>query len=83
MQPFGLLPNHIIGKASIKELKRRFNDANIIPIDYDPSASEVNQINRIKLMLSKAFNNMNNNEITFIDLNNYNSKKLVKIMKNV
>ena len=75
MQPFGCLPNHIIGKGSIKELKRRFNDANIIPIDYDPSASEVNQINRIKLMLSKAFNTMNNNEMTLIDLNNYNSKK--------
>lgn len=61
MQPFGCLPNHIIGKGSIKELKRRYKDANIIPIDYDPSASEVNQINRIKLMLSKAFKTMNNN----------------------
>ena len=75
MQPFGCLPNHIIGKGSIKELKRRFKDANIIPIDYDPSASEVNQINRIKLMLSKAFNTMNNNEITCIELNNCKDKK--------
>ena len=76
MQPFGCLPNHIIGKGSIKELKRRYKDANIIPIDYDPSASEVNQINRIKLMLSKAFNVMNNKEMTYIDLNNYKTKKI-------
>ncbi|MDR0879199.1 MAG: 2-hydroxyacyl-CoA dehydratase [Clostridioides sp.] len=58
MQPFGCLPNHIIGKGSIKELKRIYENANIIPIDYDPSASEVNQLNRIKLMLSKAFKNL-------------------------
>ncbi|GAA0236097.1 2-hydroxyacyl-CoA dehydratase [Metaclostridioides mangenotii] len=58
MQPFGCLPNHIIGKGSIKELKRLYKNANIIPIDYDPSASEVNQLNRIKLMLSTAFRNL-------------------------
>ena len=78
MQPFGCLPNHIIGKGSIKELKRRYKNANIIPIDYDPSASEVNQINRIKLMLSKAFKNMEDeeyNEMTFIDLNEYKANK--------
>ncbi|HBI91786.1 MAG TPA: 2-hydroxyglutaryl-CoA dehydratase [Terrisporobacter glycolicus] len=75
MQPFGCLPNHIIGKGSIKELKRRYKDANIIPIDYDPSASEVNQINRIKLMLSKAFNTMDKNEMTKIDINDYKSEE--------
>lgn len=58
MQPFGCLPNHIIGKGSIKELKRVYKKANIVPIDYDPSASEVNQLNRIKLMMSTAFKNM-------------------------
>ncbi|MEG0844517.1 MAG: acyl-CoA dehydratase activase-related protein [Romboutsia sp.] len=58
MQPFGCLPNHIIGKGSIKELKRIYKNSNIIPIDYDPSASEVNQLNRIKLMLSNAFKNI-------------------------
>lgn len=58
MQPFGCLPNHITGKGQIKELKRIYKDANIIPIDYDPSASETNQLNRIKLMLSTAFANM-------------------------
>ncbi|MGL6105316.1 acyl-CoA dehydratase activase-related protein [Romboutsia sp.] len=60
MQPFGCLPNHITGKGSIKELKRINKNANIIPIDYDPSASETNQLNRIKLMLSNAFKNINN-----------------------
>ena len=62
MQPFGCLPNHIIGKGPIKELKARYPKANIIPIDYDPSASEVNQVNRIKLMLSRAFKNLNDSE---------------------
>ncbi|MEG2194294.1 MAG: acyl-CoA dehydratase activase-related protein [Terrisporobacter sp.] len=75
MQPFGCLPNHIIGKGSIKELKRIYKNANIIPIDYDPSASEVNQINRIKLMLSKAFKTMENDEITYIKLNEYTAKE--------
>jgi predicted nucleotide-binding protein (sugar kinase/HSP70/actin superfamily) len=54
MQPFACLPNHVVGKGVIKELRNRSPKANIIPIDYDPGASEVNQINRIKLMLSAA-----------------------------
>lgn len=54
MQPFGCLPNHITGKGLLKELKHRFPRANIIALDYDPGASEVNQINRIKLMMSVA-----------------------------
>lgn len=54
MQPFGCLPNHITGKGVIKELKRRFPTANIAAVDYDAGASEVNQINRIKLMMSVA-----------------------------
>ncbi|MBO3444851.1 2-hydroxyacyl-CoA dehydratase [Clostridium sp. CCUG 7971] len=58
MQPFGCLPNHITGKGQIKELKRVYENANIIPIDYDPSASKTNQLNRIKLMLSTAFKNI-------------------------
>lgn len=52
MQPFGCLPNHIVGKGFIKEIKKRFPTANIIAVDYDPGASETNQINRIKLMMS-------------------------------
>ncbi|MDR1857755.1 MAG: acyl-CoA dehydratase activase-related protein [Desulfovibrio sp.] len=54
MQPFGCLPNHITGKGLLKELKHRYPNANIIALDYDPGASEVNQINRIKLMMSMA-----------------------------
>lgn len=55
LQPFGCLPNHITGKGMIKELRTSYPLSNIAPIDYDPGASEVNQINRIKLMLSTAF----------------------------
>ena len=57
-QPFGCLPNHVVGKGVIKELKKDFPDANIVAIDFDPGASEVNQLNRIKLMLSTANKNL-------------------------
>ncbi len=57
-QPFGCLPNHVVGKGVIKELRRQYPDSNIVAIDYDPGASEVNQLNRIKLMLSTAFKNL-------------------------
>jgi len=60
-QPFACLPNHVTGKGVIKELKRRFPAANVVAVDYDPGASEVNQINRIKLMLSVAKTAMNSN----------------------
>ena len=53
-QPFGCLPNHIAGKGVIKKIREKFPDANITPIDYDPSATKVNQENRIKLMLAIA-----------------------------
>ena len=58
-QPFACLPNHVVGKGVIKELRRRHPEANIVAIDYDPGASEVNQLNRIKLMLSTANKNLN------------------------
>ena len=57
-QPFGCLPNHIVGKGVIKELRASHPEANIIAVDYDPGASEVNQLNRIKLMLSTAHKNL-------------------------
>jgi len=57
-QPFGCLPNHIVGKGVIKELRRKHPGANIIAVDYDPGASEVNQLNRIKLMLATAQKNL-------------------------
>ena len=53
-QPFACLPNHIVGKGVIKELRRQYPNSNIVAIDYDPGASEVNQLNRIKLMLGSA-----------------------------
>jgi predicted nucleotide-binding protein (sugar kinase/HSP70/actin superfamily) len=58
-QPFACLPNHVVGKGVIKELRHRHPEANIVAIDYDPGASEVNQLNRIKLMLSTAQKNLN------------------------
>lgn len=57
-QPFGCLPNHIVGKGVIKQIRKQYPQANIVAIDYDPGASEVNQLNRIKLMLSTAQKNL-------------------------
>ena len=57
-QPFGCLPNHVVGKGVIKELRKQYPISNIVAIDYDPGASEVNQLNRIKLMLSSAEKNL-------------------------
>ena len=62
IQPFGCLPNHIVGKGVIKEIRRQYPKANIAAIDYDPGASEVNQLNRIKLMLSTAQKNLKTEE---------------------
>jgi predicted nucleotide-binding protein (sugar kinase/HSP70/actin superfamily) len=62
MQPFACLPNHVTGKGMMKELKRKYPGTNIVAIDYDPGASEVNQLNRIKLMLSAAFDNLEKSE---------------------
>ena len=59
-QPFACLPNHIVGKGVIKKIRHEYPDANIVAIDYDPGASEVNQLNRIKLMLSTAQKNLKN-----------------------
>ena len=58
-QPFGCLPNHIIGKGMIRKLRETYPQSNIVPIDYDPGATRVNQENRIKLMLSTARQQMN------------------------
>ena len=57
-QPFACLPNHVVGKGVIKELRHQHPMANIVAIDYDPGASEVNQLNRLKLMLSTAQKNL-------------------------
>ncbi len=62
VQPFACLPNHVVGKGVIKTLKNAFPESNICAVDYDPGASEVNQLNRIKLMLSAAKKNLDKSE---------------------
>ncbi|ATY88755.1 2-hydroxyglutaryl-CoA dehydratase [Lactococcus lactis subsp. lactis] len=59
LQPFGCLPNHIVGKGMMKELRRQYPGANLAPIDYDPGVSAVNQLNRIRLMMTTAKKRMN------------------------
>lgn len=73
IQPFACLPNHITGKGMIKALKYKYPLANIVSVDYDPGASEVNQLNRIKLMMSVAFKNLK------VPQQDYNYRKEVKI----
>ncbi|MGL6186890.1 MAG: acyl-CoA dehydratase activase-related protein [Clostridium chrysemydis] len=68
MQPFGCLPNHVTGKGMMKPLKKLYPKANIVAVDYDPGASEVNQINRIKLMLSVAFKKLKEEENSNIEV---------------
>ncbi|WP_455257812.1 acyl-CoA dehydratase activase-related protein [Peptoniphilus asaccharolyticus] len=62
VQPFGCLPNHITGKGVIKAIRETYPTSNIVPIDCDASASEVNQFNRIKLMLAQAKKNLSKKE---------------------
>ncbi len=62
-QPFGCLPNHIVGKGMIRKLREIYPDSNIVPIDYDPGATQVNQENRIKLMIAVAKENKNPEEL--------------------
>ena len=58
LQPFACLPNHVVGKGVIKTIRNKYPEANISPIDYDPGASQSNQINRIKLLITIAKDNM-------------------------
>ena len=58
VQPFACLPNHVVGKGVIKTIRDKFPDANIVPVDYDPGASEANQTNRIKLLMTVAKDNL-------------------------
>ncbi|MCI5839208.1 MAG: acyl-CoA dehydratase activase-related protein [Peptoniphilaceae bacterium] len=71
IQPFGCLPNHITGKGVMKKIREEYPKANIVAIDYDPSASKVNQINRIKLMISQAKENLKKDK----DLKKYDVQK--------
>ena len=58
VQPFACLPNHVVGKGVIKTIREKYPDANISPVDYDPGASEANQANRIKLLMTVAKDNL-------------------------
>ena len=58
LQPFACLPNHVVGKGVIKTIRNKYPEANIAAIDYDPGASESNQINRIKLLITIAKDNI-------------------------
>ena len=72
MQPFACLPNHVVGKGVIKTIRTKYPLANITPVDYDPGASETNQTNRIKLLMTVAKDNLKlkQNEKKAIDKEN-------------
>lgn len=62
VQPFACLPNHVVGKGVIKTIRSKYPNANISPVDYDPGASEANQTNRLKLLMTVAKDNMTKDE---------------------
>ena len=78
VQPFACLPNHVVGKGVIKTIRAKFPEANISPIDYDPGASEANQTNRIKLLMTVAKDNLKKkqNELKSINKENENIEKI-------
>ncbi len=73
LQPFGCLPNHIVGKGVLKELKRQYPKANVTAIDYDPGTSIVNQLNRIRLMMATANKMMKKKETSEISMKELNA----------
>jgi len=81
VQPFACLPNHIVGKGVIKTIRNLYPNANIVPIDYDPGSSSSNQINRIKLLLTVANDNLKLKDRTMVRilLENEKTKEIVKI----
>lgn len=81
VQPFACLPNHVVGKGVIKTIRSKYPDANISPVDYDPGASETNQTNRIKLLMTVAKDNLKTkqNEKKYIDLENTKSEDKINM----
>ncbi len=65
VQPFACLPNHVVGKGVIKTIRGLYPEANISPIDYDPGASEANQTNRIKLLMTVAKDNLSYTNVLY------------------
>ncbi|MFR3182762.1 MAG: acyl-CoA dehydratase activase-related protein [Clostridia bacterium] len=76
VQPFACLPNHVVGKGVIKTIREKYPDANISPVDYDPGASETNQANRIKLLMTVAKDNLKNKHNTIKALEDENTNNL-------
>ena len=74
VQPFACLPNHVVEKGVIKTIRNTYPDANISPIDYDPGASEANQTNRIKLLMTVAKDNLKRQEQEKKSLESENKK---------
>ncbi len=74
VQPFACLPNHVVGKGVIKTIRQMFPDANIAPVDYDPGASEANQTNRIKLLMTVAKDNLKQKENSLKAIEDENRK---------
>ena len=89
VQPFACLPNHVVGKGIIKTIRELYPNANISPVDYDPGASESNQTNRIKLLITVAKDNLkaqqnsiknihSENKVELKDLNKSKDEKITK-----
>ena len=81
VQPFACLPNHVVGKGVIKAIRERYPYANIAPVDYDPGASESNQTNRIKLLMTVAKDNMRKQENEKIAIKKENDTKTKRTNK--
>ena len=81
VQPFACLPNHVVGKGVIKTIRAMFPEANIAPVDYDPGASEANQTNRIKLLMTVAKDNMklSEKEKSALKIENKGNKDEIKV----
>ena len=79
VQPFACLPNHIVGKGVIKTIRETYPNANISPVDYDPGASESNQTNRIKLLMTVAKDNLKLQQSEKQAIQEEKMKKLTKI----
>ena len=84
VQPFACLPNHVVGKGVIKTIREQYPNANISPVDYDPGASEANQTNRIKLLMTVAKDNLmkSEKELSAIEKENLDNLEL-KLNKDI
>ena len=81
-QPFGCLPNHIVGKGMIRKIRSLYPKANIVPIDYDPGATRVNQENRIKLMLAVAAERLRDGQANTCDVKSEDTDKVCEPASN-